>query len=419
MSGLVPVNILSLYPQAVPDAIFRLGDNRSIMKTLMMQSVENFAGVERFGLMKSTLRGLIEWVADFMPWIPDWVFAIAAFVGIIFAGLALQSLINRILKRRPAEWRPFVKHAWKRTRGLMRFMLVLFALSVILPLLHPPHDLRDDIRRVFLALAVIQLGWIIGVIVNIAMDRYTFGLRTDVADNLHARRAATQMRIVRQAVNVMIGTLTVGFALMSFDSVRQFGISLFASAGVAGIVAGLAARPLFENLIAGLQLAFTQPLRLGDAVVINNEFGTVEEIGNVYIVIKLWDLRRQIVPLSYLFTNPFVNWTRSSSSIVGSVMFVFDYTMDVDVLRAEAERVVKASGLWDEKVFKVQVVDAAENGMKVRVLVSASDSGRSSDLNALLRENLIAHVRDKYPMSLPRTRQEPIATAKDASLPQA
>jgi small-conductance mechanosensitive channel len=419
MNGLVPVNILSLYPQAVPDGIFRFGDNRSIMKTLMMQSVENFAGVERFGLMKSTLRGLIESVADFMPWIPDWVFAIAAFVGIIFVGLALQSLINRILRRRPAEWRPFVKHAWTRTRGLVRFMLVLFALSVILPLLHPPHDLRDDIRRIFLALAVIQLGWIIGVIVNIAMDRYTFGLRVDVADNLHARRAATQMRIVRQAVNVMIGTLTVGFALMNFDSVRQFGISLFASAGVAGIVAGLAARPLFENLIAGLQLAFTQPLRLGDAVVINNEFGTVEEIGNVYIVIKLWDLRRQIVPLSYLFTNPFVNWTRSSSSIVGSVMFVFDYTMDVDVLRAETERLVKASGLWDEQVFKVQVVDAAENGMKVRVLVSASDSGRSSDLNALLRENLIAHVRDKYPMSLPRTRQEPIAVAKDVSLPQA
>jgi small-conductance mechanosensitive channel len=419
MNGLVPVNILSLYPQAVPDGIFRFGDNRSIMKTLMMQSVENFAGVERFGLMKSTLRGLIESVADFMPWIPDWVFAIAAFVGIIFAGLALQSLINRVLRRRPAEWRPFVKHAWTRTRGLVRFMLVLFALSVILPLLHPPHDLRDDIRRIFLALAVIQLGWIIGVIVNIAMDRYTFGLRVDVADNLHARRAATQMRIVRQAVNVMIGTLTVGFALMNFDSVRQFGISLFASAGVAGIVAGLAARPLFENLIAGLQLAFTQPLRLGDAVVINNEFGTVEEIGNVYIVIKLWDLRRQIVPLSYLFTNPFVNWTRSSSSIVGSVMFVFDYTMDVDVLRAETERLVKASGLWDEQVFKVQVVDAAENGMKVRVLVSASDSGRSSDLNALLRENLIAHVRDKYPMSLPRTRQEPIAVAKDVSLPQA
>jgi small-conductance mechanosensitive channel len=358
--------------------------------------------------MKSTLRAFLELLAATIPWIPDWAFALAGFVGITAAGLALQGMVSRFLKKRPAGWHPFVKHAWTRTRGLVRFMLVLFAMSVVLPLLHPPHDLRDEIRKVFLALAIVQLGWIIGVIVNIAMDRYVYGLRVDVADNLVARKAVTQMRIVRQSLNVLIGTLTVGFALMSFDSVRQFGISLFASAGVAGIVAGLAARPLFENLIAGLQLAFTQPLRLGDAVVINNEFGTVEEIGNVYVVIKLWDLRRQIVPLSYLFTTPFVNWTRSSSSIVGSVMFFFDYTLDVHALRAEAERLVKASDLWDGQVLKVQVVDTTEASMKIRVLVSAGDSGRSSDLGAYLRENLLAFVRDKYPMSLPRTRQEPV-----------
>src|SRR6201999_630971 len=185
-----------------------------------------------------------------------------------------------------------------------------------LPLMHLPPDMRDDVRRVFLALFVVQLGWIIAVIANVAMDRYVFGLKIDVADNLQARRAMTQMRIVRQAVNVMIGMLTAGFALMSFDSVRQFGISLFASAGVAGIVAGLAARPLFENLIAGLQLAFTQPLRLDDAVVINNEWGWVEEITSTYIVVRLWDWRRLIVPLSYLLTTPFANWTRSSSNII-------------------------------------------------------------------------------------------------------
>ena len=367
--------------------------------------------------MKSTLRALLELLATTIPWIPDWAFALAGFVGIIAAGLALQGMVTRFLKKRPAGWHPFVKHAWTRTRGLVRFMLVLFAMSVVLPLLHPPHDLRDEIRKIFLALAIVQLGWIIGVIVNIAMDRYVYGLRVDVADNLVARRAVTQMRIVRQSLNVLIGTLTVGFALMSFDSVRQFGISLFASAGVAGIVAGLAARPLFENLIAGLQLAFTQPLRLGDAVVINNEFGTVEEIGNVYVVIKLWDLRRQIVPLSYLFTNPFVNWTRSSSSIVGSVMFFFDYTLDVDAFRAETERLVKDSHLWDGQVLKVQVVDATENAVKLRVLVSASDSGKSSDLNAVLRENLIAFVRDRYPLSLPRTRQEPVTQSVNGVSP--
>jgi small-conductance mechanosensitive channel len=353
----------------------------------------------------------LEDVAGFMPWIPDWVFAILAFIGIVAAGLALQGLITRWLRKRPAEWHPFVTHAWERTRGLVRFIVVLFALSVVLPLLHPPHDLRDDIRKIFLALVVVQLGWIVGVIVNIAIDSYTFGLRVDT-DNLPARRAATQMRILRQAVNALIGTLTVAIALMSFDSVRQFGISLFASAGVAGIVAGLAARPLLENLIAGLQLAFTQPLRLGDAVVINNEFGTVEEIGNVYIVVKLWDLRRQIVPLSYLFTNPFVNWTRSSSTVVGSMMFYFDYTLDVGALRVEAERLVRESNLWDGQVCKLQVVDTTETSMKVRLLASAADAGKSSDLGAYVREGLIAFVRQNHPTALPRTRQEPVVTAK-------
>ena len=321
--------------------------------------------------MRHTLREYLQQIADFLPWIPDWVFGIAAFIGIVAAGLALQGAVTRLLRKRPANWHPFARKSWDKTRGLMRFMLVLFALSLTLPFLNLSHDVRDEVRKIFLALAVVQTGWIIGVIANIAIDRYVYGFNVDVADNLMARRALTQMRIVRQAVNVMIALFTAGFALMSFDSVRQYGVSLFASAGVAGIVAGLAARPLFENLIAGLQLAFTQPLRLGDAVVINNEFGFVEEIGSVYIVVRLWDWRRQIVPLSYIFTNPFVNWTRSTSSILGSVMFFFDYTIDVEDLRAEAERIVKSSNLWDGQVFKLQVVDATESAVKVRVLMSA------------------------------------------------
>lgn len=311
--------------------------------------------------MRHALREYLQQIADFLPWIPDWAFGIAAFVGIVAAGLALQGAITRFLKKRPPEWHPFSRQSWDKTRGLMRFMLILFALSLTLPFLNLPHENRDEVRKVFLALAVVQLGWIVSVIANIAIDRYVYGFNLNVADNLMARRALTQMRILRQAANVMIALFTAGFALMSFNSVRQYGVSLFASAGVAGIVAGLAARPLFENLIAGLQLAFTQPLRLGDAVVINNEFGFVEEIGSVYIVVRLWDWRCQIVPLSYIFTNPFVNWTRSTSAILGSVMFHFDYTVDMDAIRAEAERLVKGSDLWDGQVFKLQVVDTAES----------------------------------------------------------
>jgi small-conductance mechanosensitive channel len=228
----------------------------------------------------------------------------------------------------------------------------------------------------------------------------------DASDNLLARKAITQMRMVRRAVNVLLIILTAGFALMSFDEVRQFGISLFASAGVAGIVAGLAARPLLENLIAGLQLAFTQPVRIGDAVVINNEMGEVEEIGSVYIVIKLWDLRRQVVPLSYLFQTPFTNWTRSGSSLIGTVMIYVDYTLPMDPVRAKALELVKASPLWDGQVASVQVSDAREQVMEVRVLASASNSGRAWDLRCEVREKLIAYIRDEFPFALPRVRRE-------------
>src|ERR1700744_3631308 len=340
-------------------------------------------------------------------WVPGWLEAVVVFALILAAGFTVQRLITQFLNTHRASRHPFLLHAWSRTHRLVRFMLGLFAAGMAVQLLNLTGVQLDIARKAFLCLFIIQLGWIVIVIANIAMDRYVYGLKLDVADNLMARKAVTQMGIMRHAVNILLALLTAGFALMSFDSVRQFGVSLFASAGIAGIVAGLAARPLFENLIAGLQLAFTQPLRLGDAVVINNEFGTVEEIGSVYIVIRLWDWRRQIVPLSYVFTTPFVNWTRSSSAILGSVMFFFDYTLDVAALRAEAERLVKSSDLWDGNVFNLQVVDATDTALKVRILTSAANSGKSSDLAAFLRENLIAHVRDKYPMSLPRSRQEP------------
>jgi small-conductance mechanosensitive channel len=187
---------------------------------------------------------------------------------------------------------------------------------------------------------------------------------------------------------------------MSFDSVRQFGISLFASAGIAGIVAGLAARPMLENLIAGVQLALTQPLRLEDAVVINNEWGWVEEINSTYIVVRLWDWRRQVVPLSYLFQNPFTNWTRSSSSIIGTVLVYADYTLPMDKIRIAATDIVKASPLWDGQVVNVQMSDAHQQVIEVRVLATASDSSRAWDLRCACA---------RISASPPRTRARPTA----------
>jgi small-conductance mechanosensitive channel len=346
-------------------------------------------------------------------WMPIWLYALLVFAAIVALGLAAQRFVSQFLNGKPPHWHPFIRQAWARTRRLVRFMLVLFAAGMAVQILALSGSELDSARRIFLALFIVQLGWIAAVVANIAMDRYEKGLKLDVADNLLARKAATQTRIFRQAINVLLAMLTIAFALMSFDTVRQFGISLFASAGIAGIIAGLAARPMLENLIAGVQLALTQPLRLEDAVVINNEWGWVEEINSTYIVVRLWDWRRQIVPLSYLFQNPFTNWTRASSSIIGTVLIYADYTLPMDAVRARATAIVQASPLWDGKVVNVQVSDAREQVMEVRVLASAVDSPRAWDLRCEIREKLIAYIRDNFPEALPRIRREDFRVAQE------
>jgi small-conductance mechanosensitive channel len=357
------------------------------------------------------VEGMPSW-NSFAPWAPNWLVAALIFAVIMTAGLVLQGLITRFLASRPPAWHPFLKHVWMRTRQLGRFMLLLFAAGVAVQALSLSGSLQDSARKILLCLFVIQTGWIALVVANLAIDRYVQSLNLSASDNLMARKAATQMRIFRQATNVVLVALTTAFALMSFDGVRQFGVSLFASAGIAGIVVGLAARPMLENLIAGVQLALTQPLRLQDAVVINNEWGWVEEINSTYIVVRLWDWRRQVVPLSYLFQNPFTNWSRSSSSIIGTVFIYADYTLPMEPIRARATGIVKASPLWDGQVVNVQVSDAREHVMEVRVLASASDSSRAWDLRCEIREKLIAFIRENFPESLPRVRREDFRLAE-------
>lgn len=336
--------------------------------------------------------------------VASWLWAAALFFGIVCCGLAVQRLAAQLFHRKFPN--SFFVRAVDRTRKLLRYVLAVFAAGVAVSVLPLPTPAMNTAHHIIAALVVIQMGWIATVAVNLAIDQYVLKLDLGATDNLLARKAATQMRILRHSLNVAICLLTIALALMTFDGVRQFGVSLFAGAGIAGIVAGLAARPMLENLIAGVQLALTQPLRLEDAVVINGEWGWVEEINSTYIVIRLWDWRRQIVPLSYLFQNPFTNWTRSSSSIIGVVLVYADYTLPMNRVRSAATAIVQASTLWDGKVVNVQVSDAREHVIEVRILASASDSSRAWDLRCEIREKLIAFIRDSFPESLPRVRRE-------------
>jgi small-conductance mechanosensitive channel len=241
----------------------------------------------------------------------------------------------------------------------------------------------------------------------------------DTADNLQARRIHTQARVLARSVMVVIVIVGIGGALMTFPNVRQIGASLLASAGVAGLVAGIAARPVLGNLIAGLQIALSQPIRLDDVVVIQGEWGRIEEITGTYVSVRLWDQRRLIVPLQWFIENPFSNWTRSSAQIIGTVFLYVDYRMPLEPLREELGRIVEEAPEWDKRVQVLQVTDATERAMQLRVLVSSSDSGLNWDLRCRVREGLLNFVQTHYPQYLPRARAEVSAeleTAEDGAL---
>ena len=236
---------------------------------------------------------------------------------------------------------------------------------------------------------------------NIYLRRF----RLDVDDNLLARKHNTQIRVLVRSADVLLILLTFGIALMTFEPVRQYGISLFASAGVAGIVAGLAARPVLSNLMAGVQLAMTQPIRLYDAVVVENEHGTIEEITSTYVVVKLWDLRRMIIPLTYFIEKPFQNWTRETSALIGNVMLYLDYRAPVGIIREKFNKILKQSDKWDGVVAALQVTDLKEGSVELRCLMSARSGRQTFDLRCEVREKLIDFLQKEHPEALPHSRQ--------------
>jgi small-conductance mechanosensitive channel len=346
---------------------------------------------------------------SFIPnWAPDWLVAAVALAGIAVVAGLLLGLVRKLIRRLLPSDRTLTHTVLQHAGGLAQFALTVLIAALITPALPLDRGTNQIVEHVLFAAFIILMGWIAIVASDLAINRYMARFHSDTSDNLLARKAITQMKLLKRTVDVVIGIITIGFALMTFDAVRQFGVSLFASAGIAGIAVGFAAKPLLENLVAGVQLAITQPFRIDDVVIVNGEWGWIEEINSTYVVIRCWDWRRLIVPISYMMTNPFQNWTRQSSQTLGSVFFYVDYTTDIARLRAKAEEIVKASPLWDKNVINTQLIELSEYTAKVRVLVSAADSGKDSDLCSELREKMIAWLREEYPEALPRRRTEAV-----------
>ena len=364
--------------------------------------------------MMEAIRKAIAELRDLLAWAPDQVVGIVILLLAGVIALSVHRTVVRLVYYLLGEKHPYLRSYLARTTGLTRVALLVLALFVALPATPLDPDAVWVLARILMLATIVLVGWAAIMATDVAADIYLMRFRLDVADNLVARKHVTQVRILRRAINVVLLMVTIGAALMTFESVRQFGVSLFASAGVAGLVAGLAARPVLSNLFAGLQLAITQPIRIDDLVVLENETGQIEEITSTFVVVRLWDLRRMIVPLTYFIEKPFQNWTREGAALIGTVLLHLDYTAPVDRIRLKAREIASQSKLWDEKILSVQVTDAKENTMVVRIIVGAYSSSAAWDLRCELREKLIDFLQKDHPTALPRQRQEAVATGNSA-----
>jgi len=342
--------------------------------------------------------------AAIFAWAPPWLvslvlIAIALVLALLFHAVAVR-LVRRTLSKREAFWQALLA----RTRRPTRLAIIVAALGPAVSAAPLTGGQADAARQVLLVLFILLMGWMSLTALDIGAALYLRGFKVDVEDNLLARKHITQVRILRRAVAILVGLFTLALALMTIPGVRQWGVSLLAAGGAASIIVGLALQPLLTNLIAGIQIAVTQPIRIDDAVIVEKEWGNIEEITATYVVVRLWDWRRMVLPLSYFIQNPFQNWTRESSALIGTAMLYVDPAAPVDRLRAKLEEIARASELWDGKVVNLAVTDLTAEVMEVRCLVSARNAGKTFDLRCEVREKMMAFLRDELPEAFPRRR---------------
>ncbi len=284
------------------------------------------------------------------------------------------------------------------------FFLAVFFKSLGQYLEFIPEDFHNGMQFTASILLVVAITWGIIAVIRTAKIRLLARYDIDVADNLRMRKLHTQYNILEKILIFVIILIALGITLMQIEGVRNIGISLFASAGIAGLVIGLAAQKALGTILAGFQIAITQPIRLDDVVIVENEWGWIEEVNLTYVVVRIWDKRRLVVPTTYFMEKPFQNWTRTSADILGTVFIYTDYTIPLNALREELTRLLKSSPYWDKKVNVLQVTDAKENTLEIRALMSAASSPDAWELRVFIREKLVEFIQRKYPHCLPKTR---------------
>lgn len=352
------------------------------------------------------LQAFLSAVSERLGFLPPWLTSLILFAVAVLIAIFVHRLAFGAVTRLVSGWDLFWRSLVSRTHGPTRFAVIIIALGAAAGAAPLSSGEAALLRHVLLICFVSLLGWIASTALHIWTTVYLRRFKLDAEDNLLARKHVTQARILRRVVEIMILVVTVSAVLMTFDGVRQYGVSLLASAGVAGIVLGLALQPVLKNVFAGIQLAVTQPIRIDDALIAEGEWGNVEEITSTYVVLRLWDWRRLILPLSYFIEKPFQNWTRDDSALIGTVMIHLDYRAPIEMIRRKVDAIANASPLWDRRVMAVQVTDFRQSTMEVRILVSARSAPRAFDLRCEVREKLIDFLQREHPEALPKIRAE-------------
>jgi small-conductance mechanosensitive channel len=362
------------------------------------------------------IQSILNSFGNALSFAPRWAVALVIIAIALLAAWLLYAVILAVLQRFLRGRGPYLRSVLEQTKNPLLLALLLVALAVAVQAAPLGSDTRIVIARVLGLATICLLGWIALTAAHVAANLYLMQFRIDAEDNLLARKHLTQVRVLLRTLDTIIVLVTLGFALMTFDAVRQYGVSLFASAGIAGVVFGLAAQPVLSNLIAGVQIAVTQPIRLEDAVTVQNQYGWIEEITAAYVAIRLEDQRRFIVPLNFFIQQPFYNWTRHAAPTIGNVALYLDYAAPIDLLRKKATELVAAMEQDNARVTSVQVTNVSAEAIEVHIVVDSDSAATTGNVTVDLREKLIAFLNQEHPEALPRRRNEIIDTeAKTAS----
>jgi small-conductance mechanosensitive channel len=332
-------------------------------------------------------------------------------LGVFCSLLWLFFRLTRVLEARLKDWSSrtssklddlFVPLLVKSLRTVVPVVGIIFAL----PILNLPDKFSDILAKASSILLIVVVALVLCQVVALVERTVLAEYDITASDNLRARKVYTQVHVISKTLYVLIILFAIASVLMLFKEVQRFGTSILASAGVVGVIMGFAAQKMIANLFAGFQLAMTQPIRLDDVVIVEGEWGRIEEITLTYVVVHIWDDRRLVVPLSYFIDKPFQNWTRTSADLMGSVFLWTDYTLPLEEVRGFLKGLIEPHPLWDKRFWNLQVTDATEHTMQIRVLVTSADSSKSWDLRCDVREKLVAFLQQKYPQCLPRMRAD-------------